>query len=119
MQSELINDNALLEYTADHGYMMVTVRYVNSTTSGIREHVLIRMNIVEFMKHQQHLLQMNEDHSAIAIFKPTKDGYALDGIYNTQEHEFGMPDFLDLEYKKAFSKGTIEKTYIKKIGQEE
>lgn len=114
MQRELINDNTLLEYTADQGYMIVGVRYVDSSSRSIKEHILLKMNIVEFMKHQQELIEVNEGKTSIAIFFPVEDGYILREVYNTVEHEFGIPDFLDIEYQKAFPSTQIDKKYLKK-----
>ena len=114
LESELLNDNTLLEYTADQGYMIVGIRYVESPISGIKEHVLIKMDIADFLKHKEELIEINEDHSAIAIFTPQGDEYVLRGVYNAVSHGFETPEFIDLEYKKAFPSQPMERNFVKK-----
>ncbi len=110
LKSEMINDNALLEYTADQGKMIISVRYVD--LSKIKEDIILSMDIVEYMKHQDNLIEFNEDKSAIATFVPTEEGYAIHNVYDTVEHEYGIPEFVDLEYKKRFNRKLIRE-YLK------
>ncbi len=115
MKSELLNDNTLLEYVAEHGNMIVGVRYIESPISGIKEDILINMDIVEFMKHQEELLEINEDKTGIAIFKPSEEGYySLIDVYDTVEHQFGIQDFIDLEYEKRFKDKPLVGQYYKR-----
>ena len=113
LQSELLNDNSLLEYSTNHGYMDVGVRYVDS--AAIREDILLHMNIVEFMKHKEELVQKSEDGNAIAIYKPgTKPTeYVLDTVYDAQSHEFAIPEFVDLVYQKRFPNQPLKNSYVK------
>ncbi len=110
LKSEMINDNALLEYTADQGKMIISVRYVD--LSKIKEDIILSMDIVEYMKHQDNLIEFNEDKSAIATFKPVEEGYAIHNVYDTVDHEYSIPEFADLEYKKRFNKELIRE-YLK------
>lgn len=112
---ELLNDNSLLEFVAGEGQMNVVVRYIDSPTSGMKEHTLIHMNIVDFMKHQNNLLRINEDKTAIATYLPTEDGYVLRDVYDTVEHEFGIPEFVDLEYGKRFATGKEQPLVYAKV----
>ena len=115
LQSELLNDNSLLEYSTNHGYMDVGVRYVDSAASSIREDILLHMNIVEFMKHKEELVQKSEDGNTIAIYKlgtkPTE--YVLDTVYDAQSHEFAIPEFVDLVYQKRFPNQPLKNSYVK------
>lgn len=113
LQSELLNDNSLLEYVAEEGYMNVTVRFVDFANKSIQEHNILHMNIVEFMKHQQEVIEVNEGKDAIAIFVPEAEGYRLQSVYDTVTHEFGFPEFIDLEYKKRFPNQPLQKQYWK------
>lgn len=114
MQSELLNDNTLLEYVADHGYMVVGVRFIESPLKGMKEHILLNMDIVEYMKHRAEVIQINEDKSAIATFRPTDDGYVLEDVYDTIEHQFGYQEFIDLEYQKRFPEQPLKGQYYKR-----
>lgn len=113
LQSELLNDNTLLEVVADHGNMVVGVRFVDSPLTGLREHILIKMDIVEYMKHQDKLMEINEDKTSIAIFTPTEKGYVLKDVYDTVEHQFGYQEFVDIEYKKRFPNKSLKGQYLK------
>ena len=113
LESTLLNDNTLLEYTADHGRMVVGVRFVDSPLTGIKEHILLNMNIVEYMKNKEELIEINEDSSAIATFTPTEEGFVLKDVYDTIEHQFGYQEFVELEYKKRFPNKPLKGQYIK------
>ncbi len=110
LKSEMINDNSLLEYTADQGKMIISVRFVDS--SKIKENIILSMDIVEYMKHQENLIEFNEDKSAIAVFKPTTEGYSISYVYDFIEHQSASPEFIDLEYENRFGKKLI-KRYLK------
>ena len=114
LYSELLNDNSLLEFVAGEGFMNVVVRYIESPSSGMREHTLIHMNIVDYMKHQNNLIRVNEDKTAIATYLPTDNGYELKDVYDTVNHEFGIPEFTDLEYQKSFKQEGEALVYSKK-----
>jgi len=111
---ELLNDNALLEFVAGEGFMNVVVRYIDSPSKSMREHTLIHMSIVDYMKHQNNLVRVNEDKTAMALYTPTEQGYELKDVYDTIEHEFGIPEFVDLEYQKRFEKEGEPLVYSKK-----
>ena len=113
LQSELLNDNTLLEVVADHGNMVVGVRFVDSPLTGLREHILIKMDIVEYMKHQDNLMEINEDRTSIAIFTPAEEGYVLKDVYDTLEHQFGYQEFVDIEYRKRFPNKPLKGQYLK------
>lgn len=113
LQSEMLNDNALLEITADQGFINVGVRFVESPISGIKEHVLLHMNTVEFMKHPGELIEINEDKSAIATYKPEGEGFSIVHIYDTNSHEFASPEFIDLEYQKRFAGQLMKGQYFR------
>ena len=72
------------------------------------------MNIVDYMKNRESLVSINEDKTAVAIFQPTTEGYALRTVYDTKEHEFGIPEFIDIEYQKRFPNQPLEKQYFKR-----
>ena len=96
-----------------HGNMIVGVRFVESPLTGLREHILIKMDIVEYMKHQENLMEINEDKTSIAIFTPTEEGYVLKDVYDTVEHQFGYQEFVDIEYKKRFPNKSLKGQYLK------
>ena len=71
------------------------------------------MNIVEYMKNKEELIEINEDSSAIATFTPTEEGFVLKDVYDTIEHQFGYQEFVELEYKKRFPNKPLKGQYIK------
>ena len=114
LHSELLNDNTLLELSSNHGYMDVGVRFIESPVTGMKEHILLHMDTVKFMKHKDQLMEINEGKDAIAIFEPTgEEGYFLDRVYDTEEHEFAIPEFVDIVYSQKFPNQSISKTLQK------
>ncbi|MBP5679411.1 MAG: hypothetical protein J6X28_06270 [Bacilli bacterium] len=114
LESELLNDNSLLEYVAEDGYMNVTVRFVSPAKTSIQEHNLLHMNIVEYMRHQGEVIQISKGKESIAIFSPTEEGYHLERVYDTNTHQFGSIQHVDIEYKRRFPKAPLEQQYIKR-----
>ena len=112
LHSVYLNDNALLEYVTTFGHVEVVVRFVEST-STIKEHILLKMDTAEYMKNKDHLIEINSDQTAVAVFMPTIDGYVLNRIYDAEMHEFGQLDFLDVEYKEKFPGQRLEKQFFK------
>ena len=113
IKSELLNDNTLLEYVAEKRDIVIGIRFVESPTKGIREQILLRVDVAEFTDHIGQLIQVNEDKTAIAIFKPLEDSYMLEQVYDLEEHTFGIPEFLDLHYQKKFPNAPLKKQYYK------
>ena len=108
LYQRLINDNTLLEYVLKNDKVLVCIRFVESPTSGIKEHVLKILEDDEIDTVNNSIV-VNEDNSAIAIFKKGNNKYQLNGVYYTDEHAFIPCDFVDIAYKEKFS----EKKLIK------
>ncbi len=100
--------------------MNVGVRFVQSPVIGIKEHILIHMNMVEYMKHHGQLIEINEGRDAIAIFQPTEEGYELENVYDAVKHEIGYRDYASIEYKRKFPNRQQKKPYQKefRVGSE-
>ena len=112
LQRELLNDNALLEISTNNGFVEVGVRFVDSSMREIKEHILINMETVEFMKHQDNLIQINDDKDTIAIYKPVGEKYELVQIYDIENHQYAISDFIDIVYNEKFPK-PLKDSYIK------
>ena len=110
LKSEMINDNALLEVVADEGYIFLSVRYVKY--AKINEVILLKMDIVDYMKNQENLIEFNEDKSAIAIFRPHEEGFAIDNVYDLVNHESSGPSDAKYVYPNKFKK-ILVKYYLK------
>ena len=113
LESEYLNDNALLEYVAEEGFMNVGVRYVKSPLEGIKEQKVLHMDITQYMKHPGEIIEINEGKDAIAVFLPCEQGYTLRSIYDTVEHQFVDPEIMDMEYPKKFPGHTLKGQYLK------
>ena len=113
LNSTYLNDNSLLEYVTTFGHIEVVVRFVEKK-SVIREHTLLRMDTAEYMRHRDHLIEINDDQTAIAVFTPIGDGYGLQTVYDAVKHSFGDPEFSDLQYRSKFQDKELEKKYYKK-----
>lgn len=113
LHQELLNDNSLLEIVADHGFMDVGVRFIESPTSGMKEHTLLHMDIVEYMHNKEELIEINEGKDAIAVFRPIGEEYQLEGVYDTIKHEFAYADFVDIVYQKKFPNAQLKGAYRK------
>ena len=109
LNSFYINDNTLLEYEINGEEVLFNVRFVENR--AIHEHILGKVNIVEFFEHLDDIIQLNEDHSAIAFYQKDGDEYRLFRLYDTKEHLFALDDFMEEEYQKYFEK---KKRYIKR-----
>ena len=113
IKRELLDDNTLLEVELDNGQVIVTVRFVNSSLREIKEHTLLRMGEEEFKEHGVEVLQVSDAKDAIAIFKVAGEEYHLEQVYDIKEHEFGIPEFLDIIYQKKFPSHPLKNEYVK------
>jgi len=109
LNSFYINDNTLLEYEINGEEVLFNIRFVENR--AIHEHILGKVNIVEFFEHLDDIIHLNEDHSAIAFYQKDGDEYRLFRLYDTKEHLFALDDFMEEEYQKYFEK---KKRYIKR-----
>ena len=112
LHRELLNDNTLLEISTNNGFVEVGVRFVDSSKKEIKEHILITMETIEFMKHQDNLIEINDNKDTIATFKPNGEEYILEQVYDTKTHEFAISDFVDIAYNEKFPK-PLKDSYIK------
>lgn len=113
IKSELLNDNTLLEFVAKNHDIIASVRYIDSPITGIRENILFKMDVADYTKHVGEIIQISEEKEAIAIFQPIEEGYQLKQVYDTQEHQFAISEFVDLVYKKHFPTQPLKNAYIK------
>lgn len=109
----LINDNTLLEYYYKGNDVFISVRFVASEVSGIKEHILKVMDAEDFSNNIFRTIEINEDRSAIALFDKVEDGYRLSEVYYTDEHAFEAGDFIDLAYQKKFPNKKLKKGFMK------
>ena len=112
LQRELLNDNALLEISTNNGFVEVGIRFVDSSVREIKEHILINMETVEFMKHQDNLIEINDNKDTIAIYKPVGEKYELIQVYDVKNHQYAISDFLDIVYNEKFP-NPLKDPYIK------
>lgn len=113
LQEEFLNDNSLLELTMeDNRDILVGIRFVEGVGFGIKEHILTKMSIYDYLSEYSNLVKISEDSSAIAIFNKTKAGYQLDRLYNLEEHAFALDEFIDIVFEKKFPKLSLDKYLV-------
>lgn len=115
LKEEFINDNSLLELTMeDNRDILVGVRFVEGACSGIKEHILMRMSVYDYMSEYNNLVKKSKDSSTIAIFKKTDDGYQLNRVYDAEKHEFALEEFIDIVYEDKFPELALDKHLVLK-----
>ena len=117
LRAVLVNDENLLIYT-DNEYkenrVDIKVRYVDK--NKIIEQYISSLTKEEFLTKREKLVEINEAHTAIAIYKERDKNLVLDRLYMLDTHDFDIPDFVDIEYKMYFPENTISETLVKKRG---
>lgn len=115
LKEEYLNDNTLLEIVMeDDRNIIVSVRFVEGSSNTIREHVLTKMTIYDYLSDYNDLIKKSADSSAIAIFVKTKEGLQLNRFYNIEEHAFALDEFIDIVYEEKFPKLVLDKHLILK-----
>ena len=96
-----LSDNNLLLVAVDDSLdnISVQVRYVEK--NSIKESVLKTIPRKDFIQGKVKI-DINEDHSAIAISERQGRDYKLTKLYSLQDHSFSVPDFMEIEYKNMF-----------------
>ena len=110
LESRYLNDNTLLEFVLEEKDVVVTVRYVSSPISGIKEVTLTRMSLEDYANNLSKIIEENEKKDAIAIFKRDEKGnYELRNIYDVEEHSYAILEFMDIVYAKKFPNKKLNK----------
>lgn len=108
IRRKYLNDNALLEIIQkienNMDQFRIVLRYVKEQT--IKEVYLTDLTLNEYLEELSERVEINEDNSAIAIFRKIKDGYQLDKVYDVLEYSFVPSDFLDVAYSLKFKEST-------------
>ena len=110
----LIHDNALLLYRyndKDKDKVDISIRYVEG--NKIHDQYLTTL---PKDKLYVGLLEISHDGKSVATYKEVGEDYVLDRLYDIEDHSFGIPEFLDLEYKKAFPNNELSPQFVKKRG---
>ena len=110
LESRYLDDNTLLEFVLEEKEVVVTVRYVSSTISGIKEVTLTRMSLEDYTNNLSKIIEENEEKNAIAIFKRDEQGnYELRNVYDVEEHSYAILEFMDIVYAKKFPNKKLNK----------
>lgn len=110
LESRYLNDNTLLEFVLEEKDVVVTVRYVSSPISGIKEVTLTRMSLEDYANNLSKIIEENEKKDAIAIFKRDEKGnYELRNIFDVEEHSYAILEFMDIVYAKKFPNKKLNK----------
>ena len=110
----LIGENALLLYQENEkekDKVDISLRYVEQKT--IKDQFLITLPKDRLASG---LIEINSTGTAIAMYQEVPEGLKLQRVYSIEDHSFGIPEFLDLEYKKHFSNHELSREFIKKRG---
>lgn len=117
LKEEFLDDNALLEIIMEENRdVIIGLRFVDSHKNQIKEQILTRMSIYDYMSEYENLLKVSSDNTAIAIFKKVseEEEYQLDKMYYIKEHIFADEEFLDITYREKFPNLSLDKHLILK-----
>lgn len=117
IKQEYLNNNSLLEISIVDGKIEVTIRFIEG--KSIKEHILTIMSVEDFLL-EKDTYRISEDGKKMALFKTKNDEYYLERLYDLEEHEFTVCDFMDLEYRKHFTIPVLnEHLSYKKVKKDE
>ena len=115
LKEEFLNDNALLQATMEENRdVTIGVRFVEHPLVGIKKHILTRLSIYDYMSDYDNLIKIANDSSAVAVFTKTDEGLQLDRLYDAEEHEFALSEFIDIVYEKRFPELALDKHLVLK-----
>lgn len=115
LKEEFLNDNALLQATMeDNRDVTISVRFVEHPLVGIKEHILTKLSIYDYVSDYDNLIKIANDSSAIAVFNKTDEGFQLDSLYDAEEHTFAIDEFIDIAYEKKFPELVLDKYLVLK-----
>lgn len=116
LESRYLNDNTLLEFVLEGKEVIISVRYVVGVASGIREITLTKISLEDYANNLSKIIEENEDKTAIAIFtKREKTGeYELRNVFDVEEHNYAILEFMDIVYKKKFPNKELSKNLTSK-----
>lgn len=106
---QYLDDNNLLEYRVDDREISLSVRYIEN--NKINEIILTKMLYEDYINDLNNLVKINDNNTAVAIYKRNNNEYYLRNIYKTEDHSLSCSDFIDIEYDMYFN--TKKKTHTK------
>lgn len=109
LNQQYLDDNNLLEYLIDEKYISLIVRFIEH--SKINEIKLTKMTFDDYLNNLNNLVKINDNNTAVALYKKENDEYYLDRLYKAEDHSFAYNDFIDIEYNNYFN--SKSKTHIK------
>lgn len=99
LKEELVNDNTLLLYEIlGKNNILLKMRYIERNT--LKETNIINLTLEEYMSGK--VVRLNEDNTALAIFKNEDDKEVLTQVYDLETHYSTCLDFMDILYNKKF-----------------
>lgn len=107
IKQEYLNDNALLEVAEVDDSIRISVRFVEKKT--IKEHTISIMTKEKYAEIGESSIIASEDGKKLAIFRKEGNEFQLDRLYDLEEHEFSVADFMDIEYRKHFKEPVLNK----------
>ena len=115
LESKYLNDNTLLEFVLEKNEVIITVRFVSGVVSGIQEITLTRISLEDYANNLSKIIEENEDKTAIAIFTKREETgeYELRNVFNVEEHQYAILEFMDIVYKKKFPNRELSKNLTK------
>ena len=99
LKQELINDNTLLLYEQVDDSIYVKMRFIER--NKINEVNITILSVDEYNMGDR--VRINEDKTALAVFRKISDMDVLTEVYDLETHYCGIRDFLDCEYNLRFS----------------
>ncbi len=109
-----INDNTLvqIEFDKETELVIISLRYVEDPISGIKETILTKMQMDEYIESFEQLVRVNEDKNSIAVLKKIGKEYRLERLYDVENHQYIPEDYKDIVFKEKFKSFSLNKELI-------
>ena len=109
-----INDNTLvqIEFDKETELVIISLRYVEDPISGIKETILTKMQMDEYIESFEQLVRVNEDKNSIAVLKKFGKEYRLERLYDVENHQYIPEDYKDIVFKEKFKSFSLNKELI-------
>ena len=99
LKEDLVNDNTLLLYEqVEENRIAVKMRFIEF--DRLKEKHITNLTPEEFAAGDR--IQLNEDKTALAVFKKYKGREILYNFFDLETHYAASPDYMDFAYNTKF-----------------
>ena len=109
IKEDWIDDNNLLEYVLEKEQISIGIRFIDSKTNSLKEHILKQISIKDWEQKEKEWIEISRDKTVIAIFQEIGQEYALESVYDIVDHSPIYYEFMDIIYEKKFPNNPLNK----------